>query len=182
MLNLEGRNIYLSTLEREHCQKLWSDFEYDFTTKTERLNVGHSAEKADQWFDEIQKMQGNQNVRLGIFLRDNTVVGDVALQDISWENRSCSIGMGMAKIENRNKGYGKEALHLVLNYAFYQLGLERITASTLDVNKSAQCSLEKAGFVLEGKERRSVYVFGEKHDKYNYGLLSDEYVGIQSTN
>ena len=182
MLKLEGQNIYLSTLEKEHCQKLWCDFEYDFTTKTERLNLGHSVEKADQWFDEIQKLQGNKNVRLGIFQMNNTVIGDVALQDIDWENGSCSIGMGIAKIENRNKGYGKEAVHLILNYAFYQLGLERITANTLDINISAQHSLERTGFVLEGKERKAVYLFGEKHDKYNYGLLSDEYINERSIN
>ena len=176
MLKIQGERIYLAALEKEHCRKLWVDNEYDFESKAELLYIGHSVEKAEQWFEEIQKLQGTQNVRLGIFLNDGTVIGDIALQDIDWNNRCCSVGMGIAKIENRNKGYGKDAVRCIIDYAFYQLGMERITANTLDINVSAQQSLEKTGFILEGKERRAVYIFGERHDRYNYGLLAGEYI------
>lgn len=80
MLKLQGKDIYLAMLTREDCKKLWNDFEYDFENPTEEFNIGHSDEKADGWFDEIQKLQGNQNVRLGIFLNDGTPIGDIALR------------------------------------------------------------------------------------------------------
>lgn len=107
MVKLEGENIYLATLERKDCEKLWNDFEYDFDKLTEPLNIGHSIEKAGDWFDEIQKEQGKESIRLGIFNKDGEVIGDVALQDIDWKNRTCSLGSGIAKKENRSKGYGK---------------------------------------------------------------------------
>lgn len=97
MVKLIGERIYLAALEREHCMKLWDDFEYDFEMLTEPLNIGHSSEKAEAWFDEIQRDQGNRHIRLGVFLPDGTVIGDVALQDIDWRNRSCSIGLGIPK-------------------------------------------------------------------------------------
>ena len=78
-MKLQSENIYLSTLEREHCRKLWAEFEYDFENPAEELNIGHSAEKADSWFDEIQSLQGGVNVRMGIFLNSGVVIGDVAL-------------------------------------------------------------------------------------------------------
>ena len=65
-MKLQGKNIYLALLERKDCKKLWNDFEYDFEHPTEEFNIGHSDEKADDWFDEIQKLQGSRNVRLGI--------------------------------------------------------------------------------------------------------------------
>ena len=114
MTMLQGENIYLATLEKEHCRKIWQDNEYDFENKSELLYIGHSVEKADEWFDEIQKLQGEKNLRLGIFLNDDIVIGDVALQDIDYNNRCCTIGMGIAKIENRNKGYGKDAVRCIL--------------------------------------------------------------------
>ena len=43
---------------KEHCRQIWDDFEYDFKTLTEPLNIGHSSSKADLWFDEIQRDQG----------------------------------------------------------------------------------------------------------------------------
>jgi RimJ/RimL family protein N-acetyltransferase len=80
-------------------------------------------------------------------------------------------------LEYRNKGYGKEATKILLNYGFNNIGLERITANTLEMNISAQKSLEKIGFVLEGKERKAVYFGGKRYDKYNYGILKEEYIG-----
>jgi RimJ/RimL family protein N-acetyltransferase len=76
------------------------------------------------------KLQGNTAVRLGGFLNNGTVIGGVALQEIDRNNRKCSIGMGIAKIENRSKGYGQQAVRLILDYGFNYVGLERITANT----------------------------------------------------
>ena len=181
MVKLQGNLLYLATMEREDCKQLYKDFEYNFNQPTDLLHIGHSIEKADEWFDEIQRLQGKTNVRLGIFLNDGTIIGDVALQDIDDKNRSCSIGMGMEKIENRNKGYGKEAVALMLEYGFHNMGLERITANTLEINISAQKVLEQTGFKLEGRERKAVYFGGKRYDKINYGLLIEEYNNKTST-
>ena len=176
MIKLQGENIYLAVLERKDCKKLYEDFEYDFENSAEPLYIGQSLEKSDEWFDEIQKLQGKENIRLGIFLNGGTVIGDVALQSIDEKNRSCSIGMGMSKLEYRNKGYGKEAVKLILDYGFNNYGMERITANTLEINISAQKSLEKLGFTLEGRERKAVYFGGKRYDRLNYGLLIEDYM------
>ncbi|MGI6082256.1 MAG: hypothetical protein ACOYEP_05230 [Limnochordia bacterium] len=86
MLRLNGDSIHLATLEREDCQRLWNEFEYDHTAMTEPLNIGHSREKADAWFEEIQRHQGEKHIRLGVFLHDGTVMGDIAFQDINWKD------------------------------------------------------------------------------------------------
>ena len=176
MVKLLGEQLFLATMERKDCKKLYEDFEYDFSNPDEPLYIGHSVEKSDEWFDEIQKLQGKENVRLGIFLNDGTVIGDVALQSLDNKNRTCSIGMGIAKIENRNKGYGKQAVTLILEYGFKNLGMERITANTLEINISAQKSLEGIGFTLEGRERKAVYFGGKRYDRLIYGLLAEEYL------
>jgi len=178
MVKLQGERIYLGTLEREHCKKIWEEFEYDFENPVEQLNIGHSIEKADEWFEQIKKEQGNSHIRLGIFLNNDTIVGDIALQDIDIKNRSCSIGIGFSKIEYRNKGYGKEAVKLILEYGINNYGIERVSSNTLEINISAIKLLEKLGFKLEGKERKAVYFAGKKYDRYNYGLLADEYRNI----
>lgn len=175
-MKLQGENIYLAMLERKDCKTLWNEFEYDFGHPTEELNIGHSDEKADDWFAEIQRLQGIENVRLGIFLNDGTVIGDIALQNIDRVNRKCSVGVGIAKIENRAKGYGREAIQLMLNYGFRYLGMERITANTLEINPAAQRMLVRCGFLLEGRERKAVYLNGEKYDRLCYGILKEEYM------
>lgn len=177
-MNLKETDIYLAVLSREDCKKLWNDFEYDFDNPTEELNLGLSDEKATGWFEEIQELQGNRHIRLGVFKNDGTVMGDVALQDIDRVNRKCSVGLGMSKIEYRGKGYGSQAVMLMLNYGFRYLGMERITANTLDVNIKAQRLLDKCGFVLEGRERKSVYFNSEMHDRLNYAILKEEFLAL----
>lgn len=175
-MKIQGESIYLDTLSREDCRTLWNEFEYDFKNPTEDLNLGHSEEKANDWFEEIQKLQGKRNVRLGIFLNDGKVIGDVALQDINQSNRNCSVGIGISKLEYRGRGYGSQAVMLMLNYGFRYLGLERISANTLDVNIGAQKALEKCGFLSEGRERKAVYLNGMLHDRLRYGILKEEFL------
>jgi len=176
MINLVGNHIYLAALEKVHCRQLWNDIEYDFTNLTEPLNIGHSIDKADDWFLDIQNNQGKTHIRLGIFLKSNKVIGDIALQDINWRNRSCTLGFGIAKLENRSKGYGTEAIGIILDYAFTNIGLERISANTLEQNIGAQNILCGNGFVLEGNERQSEYFAGKRWDRFNYSILRDEYL------
>ena len=179
MVKLQGEKIYLTTMEREHCKKIWEDTEYDFTQPTERFIVGQSSENADKWFDDIQKAQGEQHVRLGIFLTDGTVIGDIALQDLDWKNRSCTLGYGLTKLEHRGKGYTTDAVKTILQYAFCHLGLVRVSAATQERNIGSQRVLEKCGFALEGRERKAEYLRGKRYDRLMYGLLAEEFVQLE---
>ena len=175
MVKLIGKTVYLATMEREDCRKLWSDFEYNFAQRTEPLRVGHSVEGAEAWFEEIQKLQNEVHIRLGIFLSDGTVIGDIALQDIDRHNRSCTIGYGLSKLEYRNHGYTTDAAMVLLEHGFNNLGFERVGSSTLAHNHGSRRVLEKCGFTLEGTERAARYFAGKRHDRLLFGLLREEF-------
>ena len=175
MLKLQGKRVYLAALEREHCRKLYEDWEYDFERAAEPLHIGDSLESADDWYSDIQKSLREGTIRLGIFLNDGTVVGNGALQGIDWRNRNCSIGICIVSLKNRGKGYGKEAAALLLDYAFANLGLERVSAGTNATNIPGQKSLEGIGFVPEGRARRSEWVAGQWVDSLRYSILREEW-------
>jgi len=176
VLKIQGEKIYLAALERADCKKLYEDFEYDFANPTDTVLLGCSNESADAWYDDIQRLiRENVNIRVGIFLPDGTVIGDVALQDINDKNRSCSIGIGIAKFEHRGKGYGAETMRLLLGYAFDNLGMERVSAETLEINIASQKALEKCGFTLEGRARQAVYFRGKRYDELHYAILASEW-------
>ena len=175
MVKLYGEKVTLAVMEREDCKKVWEDTEYDFNNPTEMFIIGRSSANADSWFDDIQKQQGNTHIRLGIFLPENTVIGDIALQDLEPQNHSCSIGYGLTKLKYYNKGYVTDAVKTILQYGFCHLGLERVSASTQENNIGSQRVLEKCGFILEGRERKAKYFAGKRHDRLIYGLLRDEY-------
>jgi len=170
MIKLKGKTVYLTTLKKEDCHKLWQESEYNFDNPTESPPAEYSAARADEWFDQITQLQLNTNIRLGVFLHSGEVIGDIALQDIDRTLRSCSIGLGFSKFEYRGKGYGKEALRLMLDYAFGAAGMERVTARIWKTNAAAQKILEYMGFVLKDTEFGAVTINGKIFDKLLYSL------------
>ena len=175
MDKLIGKDLYLGTLTKEDCRTLWEQTEYDFAHPTEPPNIGFSPENADRWFEEIQRDQGTRHVRLGIYRNDGRIIGDAALQDLDFRNRSCSVGMGIARASDRGKGYGKQALSLLLDYGFRVLGFESIRAGTSSLNAPAQESLLRSGFTPEGRERHALWLNGGYHDRLIYGMLREEW-------
>lgn len=63
---------------------------------------------------------------------------------------------------NRNKGYGEEAIRMILEYAFINLHMERVTIDHFSANEPAAFLYRKIGFQDEGKMRHA----GKKNGKY----------------
>lgn len=72
-------------------------------------------------------------------------------------------------------GYATSASELLLTYAFDELGLHRIEATTFVSNEASKRVLEKLGFTEEGIARKAVHVEGEWIDKLQFGLLETEW-------
>ena len=62
----------------------------------------------------------------------------------------------------RGKGYGEEALRLILEYAFIHLHMERVTIDHFEKNRIAATLYDKVGFTNEGLMRNA----GKKNGKY----------------
>jgi RimJ/RimL family protein N-acetyltransferase len=75
----------------------------------------------------------------------------------------------------RSKGYGTEAVQIMVNYLFLSKGVARIQAVTNVGNKASQRVLEKAGFKKEGTLRKVGHVRGEPTDAYIYSILREEW-------
>ena len=175
-LHARGSKVILRTLEREHCRELWNLYEPAEPLPTEPIRPGLSIEGADKWFEEMQAKQGQEHVYLGIFSEDR-LVGDIQLSSIDWRNRTASLGCGIARQKDRGKGYGTDAARTLIRYGFGHLNLYRISAATVEYNVAAQRSLEKCGFVLEGRERQAIYCDSRRWDRLHYGLLRSEFKG-----
>ena len=68
----------------------------------------------------------------------------------------------IADPELRGKGYGEEALRLILEYAFINLHMERVTIDHFEKNRFAASLYDKIGFKNEGLMRNA----GKKNGKY----------------
>jgi RimJ/RimL family protein N-acetyltransferase len=101
-------------------------------------------------------------------LDGDKAIGFVSLNAISWNNRDAWVGIGLWDADYRGKGYGTDAMRLVLRYAFTELNLHRVTLGVFEYNPRAQRSYQKAGFTLEGRVRQELNRNGQRWD----GLLA----------
>lgn len=84
--------------------------------------------------------------------------------------------IGYAIIPNeRGKGYGTEAIELMVDYLFLMKDIVRIQAVVNVDNLSSIKALEKAGFKREGRLRKALWVRGVWKDAYIYSILREEW-------
>ncbi|MGG5460078.1 GNAT family N-acetyltransferase [Clostridium sp. B9] len=103
------------------------------------------------------------SIDLGIF-KDDKLIGKIKLSNIVYGIlRSAFIGYSIDK-DHQGKGYMKEVLNKVCNYAFDEMGLHRLEASTLLENERSQSVLTACDFNELGISKKYLYINGEWRD------------------
>lgn len=108
-------------------------------------------------------------------LEDDNLIGFVVIHSIEWNNRVGSLAIGIGDTKYQNKGYGSEALQLILRYAFHELNLHRVGLDVIGYNSRAIRAYEKAGFIEEGRIRSAIYRDGHYSDRIMMGILKSEW-------
>jgi RimJ/RimL family protein N-acetyltransferase len=107
---------------------------------------------------------------------DDRLIGFARLCRIEWTHATGSLQIGIGDRNDRGQGYGTEALHMLLRYAFDELNLYRLAASTVEYNTGAIRFFERAGFVVEVRRRQAIQRDGKRWDAVMLGLLRDEWI------
>ena len=111
-----------------------------------------------------------------IVLKENDeLIGNIALLDVNNINQSATLGIFIGEKENRNKGYGKESIKLLLDYGFNTLNLNNIMLCVYSFNKKAYKTYEKIGFKKIGIRRECVYKDSLFYDEVYMDILKDEF-------
>ncbi|NBI30005.1 GNAT family N-acetyltransferase [Chengkuizengella marina] len=171
---LEGNKIYLRPLDIEDAELY---FQMLYNSETRRLTGTQKSYTRQQITSYIEgKAEDSSSVLLLIVLKEtDVVIGDVALQDIDTINRSSSIRIAIDAEQNQGKGYGSEAISLMLEYGFGILNLHRIELEVFTFNKRAAHVYEKLGFKIEGIQRDRLYFNHQYHDAILMSILEEEY-------
>ena len=110
---------------------------------------------------------------------DDRPIGSVELSGISWQHGNAFLGIGIGERADWGQGYGTEAIRLILDYAFRELGLHRVTLEVFDYNPRAIHVYEHLGFRHEGRKRELGLREGRRFDVFNMGILRREWEAQQ---
>ena len=89
------------------------------------------------------------------------------------------VGIGIGEREFWGKGYGTDAMEVLLQYAFTELNMKRVSLALHSYNTRALKSYEKAGFRLEGRTRSDQQREGNRTDTLWMGILREEWAQLQ---
>ncbi len=129
------------------------------------------AEEFD-WYSA--KRQDPDTVLWSIDSTEGALLGNAELR-ISVVNRRAAVGIGIFDRDEWGKGYGTEAMRLVLDYAFGELKLNRVELATAVENVRAVRSYEKCGFVREGLLREHCLIDGQPSDSVTMAVLRSDW-------
>jgi RimJ/RimL family protein N-acetyltransferase len=107
--------------------------------------------------------------------RDKKLVGMIGLEKLSLVNRDGVVPMFVSK-PFRGRGIGIRSLALLMDVAFRQFGLQRLTSYLRADNEASRALTERAGFRQEGRLRQAWFSDGRHHDMLVIGILRQEWL------
>jgi RimJ/RimL family protein N-acetyltransferase len=108
-------------------------------------------------------------------LEDDRLIGEAGLGGISWVHGEAWLYISLGDRSCWGKGYGTDAVRVLLRYAFEDLNLTRVSLGVYDYNPRAMRVYEKVGFVHEGRLRQIVRRDGGWHDEIVMGVLREDW-------
>jgi len=108
-------------------------------------------------------------------LDSNNLIGVAGFDEILWTNGVATTFIGIGDKTIRGKGYGKEAMELLLDFGFNELNFHRIQLNVIEYNKTAIALYESVGFKREGAYREFIFRDGNRYDLLLYGMLKQEH-------
>ena len=133
-----------------------------------------SSDEQKKWMQDYSN--SSSSIKLMIELSNGKTIGMIMLTDIDWKNRQAAIGYKIsAPFEDRIKGDMKDAVHAILNYAFYELGLNCVSSLILEKNIFSVKLAKKLDFKMEGILRDRIFKNGAFHNQIMFSILKSEY-------
>src|SRR5262245_6767973 len=133
-----------------------------------------SLRKEEEW---LEQMAASQADVLWAILRgtDGGLIGNVALSHITWRHRHAELGYVIGERQEWGKGCAAETVQLVTDYAFLELGLEKVWARVIVGNEASRRALERGGFQQCALFRQDRYIEGAWHDLWVGEILRAEW-------
>lgn len=171
MINIKGNRICLRTFTREEYHQFWESYIPDpvmdpnpYTYDKEKVNIR---------YDSIVE-KDSCYPRVGIFLSDETLIGELSFKRINREKSQCELGIALVNDKFKGLGYGTEAIEMAINYVFNTLQLNYIYADTMGSNFKMQKIFNKLGFEFINIEEHCYDMHDRWEDKLSYMLKNNK--------
>lgn len=173
---LKGEKVLLRAFKREDLQRQWA---FNNDLEMEVLGGGdppepQALERLEAEFDASTQKGGRDGTSFAIEA-DDKYIGGCALFHFDQIAHTCEMGIGIGDRAYWGYGYGRDAIRVLLDYAFRLRNLHKVWLTVNSDNERAIRSYERCGFVEEGRLRKHVWNNGRYIDLVYMGVLREEW-------
>ena len=111
-------------------------------------------------------------------LENDELLGNIGFNSLDIINRNGALGVLIGNPKYQRKGYGTEALKLILDYGFSFLNLRNISLNVFEYNEVAYNLYKKIGFKEAGRLRKAVEILGKTYDVIIMDMLKEEFQSV----
>jgi RimJ/RimL family protein N-acetyltransferase len=178
---LVSDRVYLRPLEVDDATVLAEASHYETDTFMERGREIHSPIAWKKYVEELYERQPTDGeVQFAVCLTENDeFIGMIGLEFVDLVNGVAETGSWFHNPDYRNKGYGTEAKHLILEYAFHRLYLERIISVVFEPNTRSAAALAKQGYKPAGRLKYDDLKDGRYQDLLLFDLLREDWLAAR---
>lgn len=173
----EGALVWLRAARREDLPRLCA---FNNDVAVELAGGGdppypQSLERLQALFDADLGRGGRDGTAWAIETLEGVLIGQCALFDFQEVHRTCELGITIGDSAYWGKGYGRDAVELLVAFAFRYRNVRRVYLTTHAANERAYRCYVACGFVEEGRLREHVWHDGGYVDLIQMGLLRAEW-------
>ena len=174
---LIGETVYLRTIGEEDLNANYREWLND--EEVCRYNWHHRFPNYDEnmrdYYERVIKSR--ENLVLAICdKKTDAHIGNIALENIDTLNQSAELAILIGDKSAWGKGFGTDAVRLLISHGFKELNLHRIYCGTSAENTPMQKLADHLGMVKEGRRKEAFFKNGIYHDIIEYGLLKSDFL------
>ncbi len=175
---LVGDKCYLSPCCLDDAEK-WTEWDNDLEVTIplgDEAYIPYSLAKMRDILSGVIKSQ--DHIFSIVDLETDAAIGRCILFDIDRVNRKAMLGIVIGEKAYWGKGYGQDAMKLLLDYGFNLLNLNSVMLGTFSFNERAIGCYKKVGFKEIGRRRQARIIGGKRFDAVLMDILAEEFQSV----
>ncbi|BBM36884.1 GNAT family N-acetyltransferase [Pseudoleptotrichia goodfellowii] len=174
---ITGDNVYLSPISLDDTEQ----YTHMINDLKVSVGIGHPAyinimdyEREREFLNSIK----DGKIFAVRLIENDELLGNIELFNVNILQKNAVLGIMLGNPEYQRKGYGKEAINLILDYGFSFLNLYSVSLTVFEYNEVAYNLYKKVGFKEVGRLRKRVEIMGKRYDEIIMDILKEEFESV----
>lgn len=153
MVVIRGTNVTLRPFQERDIPHL---LKWGLDPELAQWLEGDYPDTDDGYVEWLQNLKSDRHRKaFAMEWSDGRLIGDIELDHIAWRSGDAELRVRIGEGDFRGRGYGTEAVGLMVGHGFQNLNLRRIYLRVFQFNRRAIASYRKVGFKKEGVLERT---------------------------